>query len=57
MLDDLEAYDLLCADPSWKQFTQEDPSWLAIEKGGVCRNENLAGFSEGMIDFAEGILL
>lgn len=38
-------------DPEWKAFTVDDPSWLAIEEGGVVANECLKGFHAQRVDF------
>ncbi|ORY81845.1 Alpha/Beta hydrolase protein [Leucosporidium creatinivorum] len=40
-------------DPNWQPFTPASPSWLVFEDGGKTENESLAGFEEGMIDWAD----
>ncbi|KAM0787293.1 hypothetical protein ACM66B_006526 [Microbotryomycetes sp. NB124-2] len=37
--------------PDWKPFTESEPTWFAVEDGGVVRNEKLEGVADTMLDW------
>lgn len=38
-------------DAEWKPFDAKQPTWLAFEKGGTVKNEEIKDVMDGMLDF------
>jgi carboxylesterase type B len=40
---------VVVVDPEWKEFSRENPSWMAFGEGGGCENEDLTGWEVGRV--------